>query len=79
MAFLTSKFAAEDRHPTLEEFSALFEDGANLPSAICRKQEGESTTATLFNTVMELKGKRAVVRLGKPCAPEEVIHLSFDD
>jgi isopenicillin-N N-acyltransferase like protein len=49
------------------------------PSAICRKQEGESTTATLFNIVMELKEKRAVVRLGKPCAPEEVIHLSFDD
>jgi hypothetical protein len=36
-------------------------------------------TATLFNIVMELKEKRAVVRLGKPCAPEEVIHLSFDD
>ena len=33
----------------------------------------------LFNIVMELKEKRAVVRLGKPFAPEVVIHLSFDD
>lgn len=78
MASLTSKFVVEGRQPTLEEFSALFQDEKNLPGAICRKQEGESTTATLFNIVMELKEKRAVVRLGRPCAPEEVIHLSFD-
>lgn len=78
MAALTSKFVAEERQPTLEEFSALFKDEKNLPSAICRKQEGESTTATLFNIVIELKEKHAVVRLGRPCAPEEVIHLSFN-
>jgi isopenicillin-N N-acyltransferase-like protein len=77
MAALTSKFVAEGWQPSLEEFSALFEDESNLPGAICRKQEGESTTATLFNIVMELREKRAVVRLGRPCVPEEVIHLSF--
>jgi hypothetical protein len=43
------------------------------------KREGESTTATLFDIVMELKEKRAVVRLGNPCALEEAIHILFDD
>jgi hypothetical protein len=38
-----------------------------------------NTSAMLFNIFMELKEESAVVRLGRPCAPEEAIHLSFDN
>jgi len=61
-----------------EKFSQLFEDQTNYPAAICRAQEGVSGSATLFNIVMELKQKRAVVKMGRPCQVEETVELAFD-
>ncbi|TVY81231.1 Acyl-coenzyme A:6-aminopenicillanic-acid-acyltransferase 40 kDa form [Lachnellula suecica] len=76
MAYLTDKF--EGKEPTWPEVSRLFEDRDGLPGAICRSQELPSTSATLFNIVMDLKGKHAVVRMGKPCDVEESFKLSFE-
>lgn len=58
-------------------FSQLFEDETGYPGSICRAQVGPSHSATLFNIVMELKEKKAVVRMGRPTQVEETFELSF--
>ncbi|KIW17136.1 hypothetical protein PV08_04327 [Exophiala spinifera] len=63
--------------PTWAEVSKLFEDEANAPTAICREQKGESTAATLFNILMDLKQKTGVIRMGRPTQVEETITLGF--
>jgi isopenicillin-N N-acyltransferase-like protein len=60
-----------------EEFSRLFEDEQNSPGAICRTQTKETGSATLFNIVMDLKAKKAVVRLGRPTEVEERVELQL--
>jgi isopenicillin-N N-acyltransferase-like protein len=60
-----------------EEFSALFADEQNSPGAICRIETEETGAGTLFNIVMDLKAKKAVVKLGKPTAVEETIDLEL--
>jgi len=76
MMALTEKTAASGT-PSWKEFSELFEDQTNFPAGICRAQEGVSGSATLFNIVMELKEKRAVIKMGRPCQVEETVELSF--
>ncbi|KAF2678144.1 peptidase C45 acyl-coenzyme A:6-aminopenicillanic acid acyl-transferas-like protein [Lentithecium fluviatile CBS 122367] len=63
--------------PSWEEVGRLFEDERNLPSAICRFEAPESGSATLFNIVMDLKSKTAVVRMGRPTQVEETVTLSL--
>lgn len=63
--------------PTVESIQRLFTDENNYPAAICRAQEGNSTAASLFNIIMELKGKAARVTLGRPTEPEESLLLAF--
>lgn len=75
MTALTQKF--DGKWPSWGEFSALFEDESGYPAAICRAQEGVSTSATLFNIVMDLKSKEAIIRLGKPTSAEETVALHF--
>ncbi|KAL1963145.1 hypothetical protein VTN77DRAFT_8688 [Rasamsonia byssochlamydoides] len=60
-------------------FSRLFEDETNYPGSICRAREGSSTAATLFNIVMELREKKAVIRMGRPVKTEETIELGFEE
>jgi isopenicillin-N N-acyltransferase-like protein len=60
--------------PTWEGISGLFTDRLNAPAAICRTGDSE----TLFNIVMDLKPRRAVVRVGLPSQPEEVVELGFE-
>jgi isopenicillin-N N-acyltransferase-like protein len=74
---LARDFDGKSKDPSLTEFTQLFDDHANFPCSICRSQEGISEDATLFNIVMDLKGGRAVVLLGKPCQVEERIELDF--
>lgn len=64
--------------PTLDSIQGLFKDETNLPGAICRLQEGESTSATLFNIVMDLATVKAYVIMGRPTKPEEHLTLSFE-
>ncbi|KIY00159.1 uncharacterized protein Z520_03844 [Fonsecaea multimorphosa CBS 102226] len=65
--------------PTWGDIAALFEDQENWPAAICRSPDKDSgsLSATLFNIVMDLKARRAVVRVGRPCNVEETIELDF--
>ena len=66
-----------DADPSWEDVSRLFEDEQNLPAAICRLEAEESGSETLFNIVMDLKSKTAVVRVGRPVNTEETIDLSL--
>lgn len=64
------------REPSWEDVSRLFEDEHGFPFSICRQaQDGGSTT--LFNIVMDLKARKAVVRLGRPTRTEESITLEL--
>lgn len=63
--------------PTWEGVGGLFEDEQNAPASICRTQTLETGSATLFNIVIDLRSKRAVVRLGRPTEAEEVITLEL--
>ena len=71
---LTNKI---DSAVTKDKIFDMFKDEANYPGAICRAQKGGSGSASLFNIVMDLKAKRAVVTLGRPVEPEEVVQLAF--
>lgn len=62
---------------TAEKLLEMFKDEKNYPGAICRAQEGKSGSATLFNIVMDLKARKADVRLGRPVDVEEHVILSF--
>lgn len=59
----------------LEDILSLLKDEANLPTAICRSKTNDSSIATLFNIVMDLKNRRAEVVTGKPSSSAEVLHL----
>lgn len=63
--------------PSWEDVSRLFEDEQNYPGSICRFQTEETGSGTLFNIVMDLKTKTAVVRLGRPTEVEETIELQL--
>ncbi|KAF2187486.1 peptidase C45 acyl-coenzyme A:6-aminopenicillanic acid acyl-transferas-like protein [Zopfia rhizophila CBS 207.26] len=73
----SEKVGGERHQPSWEEVSRLFEDEQNFPTAICRAQEGESEAASLFNILMDLKSKTAVIRKGRPTAVEETVTLSL--
>lgn len=66
-----------DKDPSWDQVSRLFEDEQNSPGAICRVETKETGSATLFNIVMDLKSKKAVVRLGRPTEVEERIELQL--
>ncbi|KAI9726784.1 MAG: hypothetical protein M1828_000640 [Chrysothrix sp. TS-e1954] len=64
---------------TFERFSSMFENEQDYPVSICRKAvEGKSSAETLFNIVMNLRERRAVVRLGRPTNVEERVMLGFE-
>lgn len=63
--------------PSWEDVSRLFEDEQNHPGSICRFETKETGSGTLFNIVMDLKGKEAVVRLGRPTQVEETIGIQL--
>jgi isopenicillin-N N-acyltransferase-like protein len=65
------------KEPSWEDVGGLFEDEQNLSGAICRYETEESGSATLFNIVMDLKNKKAVVRLGRPTEVEDLIELKL--
>lgn len=73
----TGKLVDEQQHPSWEDISRAFEDEQNYPCGICREESPESGSATLFNIVMDLKSKTAVIRMGRPVNVEETVTLSF--
>ena len=66
-----------DGVPSKEDIKEIFKDEANYPGSICRAQKAPSTSASLFNIVMDLKARRADVVLGRPTEPEDWVELSF--
>lgn len=60
----------------LEDIRSMLKDEENFPTAICRSKTNDSSIATLFNIVMDLKSRRAEVVTGKPTSKvAEVLHL----
>lgn len=74
---LTDEYAERGIHGEDDAFLRILDDHEGLPMSICRRQEGNCLDATLFNIVMDLSARSAVVRVGKPCAPEETIVFDF--
>lgn len=60
-----------------EEIFEIYKDQEGFPGAICRKAEGKSKDETLFNIVMDLKGKKGYVCVGRPTEPEEQFEMVF--
>jgi isopenicillin-N N-acyltransferase-like protein len=73
----SGKVGAGGREPSWEEISRLFEDEQNHPTSICREETPKNASGTLFNIVMDLKEKRAVIRMGRPTRVEETITLQL--
>lgn len=74
MTEIADKLEGKVAFPT---FAKLFEDEQNSPGSICRTETEETGSGTLFNIVMDLKAKRAVVRLGRPTEVEETVELGL--
>lgn len=57
----------------------LLDDHDGFPFSICRYEEGPlGVDATLFSIVMDVRGRKGTLYLGRPCQPEEVILLDFE-
>ncbi|KAL8698378.1 MAG: hypothetical protein Q9201_006613 [Fulgogasparrea decipioides] len=66
---------AKAAKPDLEPIRKLLEDENGFPASINRQITDDSTIATLFSIVMNLKERFADVRLGRPSEPEEKVKL----
>jgi isopenicillin-N N-acyltransferase-like protein len=63
--------------PGADKVAGVFKDEKGLPTSICRNERDASATGTLFNIVMDLEARKAVVTLGRPVEPEEKFELAF--
>ncbi|KAH6877944.1 peptidase C45 acyl-coenzyme A:6-aminopenicillanic acid acyl-transferas-like protein [Alternaria rosae] len=63
--------------PSWENVTHLFADQQNAPGAICRFETEETGSGTLFNIVMDLKSKKAVLKMGRPTQPDETLNLEL--
>ncbi len=61
--------------PSFEGIEALLRDEKNYPAAICRKASGEQRTETLFCIAMDLGGRVARVKMGRPTEEGEKLEL----
>jgi isopenicillin-N N-acyltransferase-like protein len=60
-----------------KDVGRLFENEQHYPASICRRHTKETGSETLFNIVMDLNAKKAVVRLGRPTEVEETVELQL--
>lgn len=74
---MTDNAEALGTEPSWESVSRLFEDEQNAPGAICRVETEQSGSGTLFNIVIDLKSKKAVVKLGRPTEVQEIVNLEI--
>jgi len=68
--------AGMEKEPTVGMMEEMLEDEKGLPGAINRVATEISPSATLFGIVMDLRGKRASVRVGRPTECKEVLTLN---
>ena len=62
---------------TFEKLLEVFKDEKGYPASICRAVGGPGWGASIFNIVMELKSRRALVTVGRPIEPEDTFWLEF--
>ncbi|KAF2269990.1 peptidase C45 acyl-coenzyme A:6-aminopenicillanic acid acyl-transferas-like protein [Lojkania enalia] len=67
----------EEGEPRWGDVSRLFNDETGAPAAINRVETPESGSGTLFNIVMDLRNRKAVVGLGRPTEVEETVVLEL--
>ena len=60
----------------MEDVRSILKDEDNFPTAICRSRTDNSSIATLFNIVMDLKNRKAEVVAAKPSSAAEIMHLA---
>ena len=65
----------EEDSPGFENIGILLNDERDFPTSICRQQTDTSTVATLFSIVMDLGGKSAWVKIGRPISTKEILEL----
>ncbi|PYH46912.1 AAT-domain-containing protein [Aspergillus saccharolyticus JOP 1030-1] len=77
---LATKYApATGGGPNTVDIMRMLDDHEGFPYSICRYEKGPlGMDATLFSIVMELRGRIAIVRLGRPCQVEETVELCFE-
>ena len=59
----------------VEDIQSLLKDEEGYPTSICRSRTDDSSIATLFTIVMDLKNRRAEVVVGKPSSGGEILYL----
>jgi isopenicillin-N N-acyltransferase-like protein len=68
--------AGMEKDPSMGMMEKMLEDEKGLPGAINRVATEISPSATLFGIVMDLKEKRASVRVGRPTECKEILTLN---
>lgn len=68
--------AGMEKEPTVRMMEMILEDEKGLPGAINRVATDSSPSATLFGIVMDLREKRASVRVGRPTECKGLITLN---
>ncbi|KAI9753768.1 MAG: hypothetical protein M4579_005002 [Chaenotheca gracillima] len=71
----TVQESGEKDGPSIGSFEKIFEDEQGAPGSICRFQTGEGKVQTLFGIVMDLKGRKGSVRVGRPSENGERVEL----
>lgn len=61
--------------PTTEALEHVMQDEKNYPGSVCRGEADGTTVETLFSIIMDLKGRTANVKIGRPVRPEGFIKL----
>ncbi|KAK5018658.1 hypothetical protein LTR16_002078 [Cryomyces antarcticus] len=61
--------------PSAQALEEMLQDESGYPTSINRHETDSSTVATLFSVVMDLKTRKAIVKLGRPSEPEDVVVL----
>jgi isopenicillin-N N-acyltransferase-like protein len=73
---LAEAAAQTEKPPTIKMIEKMLEDEQGLPGAINRVATEKSPSSTLFGIVMNLKEKRASVRVGRPTECKDFVTLN---
>ena len=65
--------------PSLEIVQEILRDEEGYPGSICRDQTSDSETMTIFSIVMDLQGRIAKVKVGRPTEGGEEVTLDPSD
>ncbi|KAK4995270.1 hypothetical protein LTR66_004886 [Elasticomyces elasticus] len=66
---------AEGKEPEIGMIEGILKDEQGWPASINREETNGCQSETLFSVVMDLKRRKAIVKLGRPSHPEEDLEL----